>query len=277
MAGEAATGPATKSAGPSRRGFLREVGGGACGAAAAGGLAGMFLLRTTPQSRGSTGNRNLIRPPGALAERDFLKRCTACGLCMKICPTGCLQPSLGEAGLEGLWTPMARAAHRTLRVRLHPLRPGVPTGAIGRLTVNEKHKVKIGIAVLDHSRCIPFAYGRDCGTCVEACPFPEKAIRLVDVEITVNDGMRQQTKVVSQPMVDPDRCTGCGGCVKECTFKDEPAIRVVGGNESRHPALKPFLDLGQNVPRLRRAAARGPRRSVRDVSRFQVGPFKWAA
>jgi ferredoxin len=48
---------------------------------------------------------------------------------------------------------------------------------------------------------------------------------------------------VSQPVVDPDRCTGCGGCVKECTFKDEPAIRVVSANESRTPETKPFLDL----------------------------------
>ena len=138
-----------------------------------------------------------------------------------------------------------RAAPGPLRIRLHALRPRLSDRRDWSVTVEEKHQVKIGIAVLDHSRCIPYAYGRDCGTCVEACPFPDKAIRLVDVEVSVHDGKRQRTIVVSQPMVDPDRCTGCGGCVKECTFKDEPAIRVVSANESRHPGIKPFLDLQQ--------------------------------
>ena len=105
--------------------------------------------------------------------------------------------------------------------------------------------MKIGIAMLDRSRCIPYAYGRDCGTCVEACPFPEKAIRLVDVEVQVNDGKSQTARVVGQPVVDPDRCTGCGACVKDCPYKDEPAIRVVSANETRNAAARPFLDFGQ--------------------------------
>jgi MauM/NapG family ferredoxin protein len=204
-------------------------------------VAGLFLFRATPQSRGSTSNPFLIRPPGSLPERDFLKRCTACGMCMKICPTGCLQPAWTEAGLEGLWTP--RVAPRIGRCEYDCTLCGqvCPTGAIARLSTEEKHEIRLGIATIDHSRCIPYAYGRDCGTCVEACPISPKAIRLVDVEVQVHDGRRQRTKIVSQPMVDPDRCLGCGGCVKECTFKDEPAIHVTSANESRHPAIKPFL------------------------------------
>jgi hypothetical protein len=34
--------------------------------------------------------------------------------------------------------------------------------------------------------------------------------------------------------------------VKECTFKDEPAIRVVSANETRTPSAKPFLEMQQN-------------------------------
>jgi len=40
----------------------------------------------------------LIRPPGALAEVDFLEVCQRCGLCMKVCPTNVINPTLAEAG-----------------------------------------------------------------------------------------------------------------------------------------------------------------------------------
>ncbi|MCK4237293.1 MAG: 4Fe-4S binding protein, partial [Candidatus Krumholzibacteria bacterium] len=50
-------------------------------------------------------NPLLIRPPGALPEERFVKTCVKCGECMKVCLTNGLQPTLGEAGLEGIWTP----------------------------------------------------------------------------------------------------------------------------------------------------------------------------
>ncbi len=237
------TAVAGKAASRSRRRFVRGVVG-----AAASGAAAMFVLRATPQARGSIGSQRLVRPPGSLPEREFLSRCTACGMCMRICPTGCLQPTLAEAGLEGLWTPHAVARLGRCEYDCTLCGHVCPTGAIQPLTVQEKHAVKIGIAVIDQSRCIPYAYGRDCGTCVEACPAPEKAIRLVDVEIEYNNGIRQRTKVVSQPIVDPDLCTGCGGCVKDCTFKDEPAIRVVSANETRSLFGQPFLNLHTSSP-----------------------------
>ena len=65
----------------------------------------MMLLRINPQSRGRSANADLIRPPGARPERDFLQRCTGCGLCIQVCPTGGLQPAFLEAGVEGIWSP----------------------------------------------------------------------------------------------------------------------------------------------------------------------------
>jgi len=47
----------------------------------------------------------LIRPPGSLPEKDFLKLCQRCGLCMKVCPTNVINPTLSEAGMAGFWTP----------------------------------------------------------------------------------------------------------------------------------------------------------------------------
>jgi MauM/NapG family ferredoxin protein len=227
----------------SRRRFLRDAS--RVAGTLAGATAAMALFRAAPQARGATGNQSLIRPPGALPERNFLARCTACGACMKICPTGCLQPAWDQAGLEGLWTPVVNPRLGRCEYDCTLCGHVCPTGAIARLTVEQKHATKIGIAMLDHSRCIPYAYGRDCGTCVEACPFPEKAIRMVDVEVQINDGKTQSSRWVSQPMVDPDRCTGCGGCVTVCIFRDEPAIHVVSANETRNEAAQPFLDFKQ--------------------------------
>ncbi|MDH3803326.1 MAG: 4Fe-4S binding protein, partial [Deltaproteobacteria bacterium] len=49
---------------------------------------------------------SVIRPPGALADPDFLARCLKCGQCMRICPTNIIHPAGLESGLEGLWSPI---------------------------------------------------------------------------------------------------------------------------------------------------------------------------
>ncbi len=72
---------------------------------AAGG-GGLAMMSMTPQTQGLTNNPQLIRPPGSRPEQDFLDRCVRCGMCMQTCPSGGLQPTWGEAGLEGLWSPM---------------------------------------------------------------------------------------------------------------------------------------------------------------------------
>ena len=44
--------------------------------------------------------RGVIRPPGSVAEDEFLRRCIKCDQCIRVCPTNVLQPALFEAGLE---------------------------------------------------------------------------------------------------------------------------------------------------------------------------------
>ncbi|OQX84532.1 MAG: hypothetical protein B6D63_04295, partial [Candidatus Latescibacteria bacterium 4484_7] len=74
-------------------------------------LAGLVgAVAAVPAVTASTSSKRLdpllIRPPGAVAENEFLERCIKCGECMKVCLTNGLQPTLTEAGLEGLWTPI---------------------------------------------------------------------------------------------------------------------------------------------------------------------------
>lgn len=198
--------------------------------AALGGVAGLCLVRVSPQARGVLTQENLIRPPGSLAEREFLARCTACGLCIKICPTHGLQPALWEAGLEGLWTPRLVPRLGWCESECTACTHVCPTEAIRPLTVEQKKEVRIGLASFDVTRCIPYAYGRECIVCEEHCPVPDKAIYVVETEVVGRDG---QKKVSKQPRVDPSRCIGCGICENKCPLTDHPGVRVLATNESR--------------------------------------------
>jgi ferredoxin len=210
---------------------------------AVGGLVALPLVRFTPQARGRTYHPRLIRPPGARAEREFLERCTACGLCMKVCPTGGLQPAITEAGLEGLWTPRLVPQIGYCEYSCTLCGQVCPTGAIEPLTVEQKQERKIGLARFDTTRCIPWAYGRECMVCEEHCPIPDKAIYVIEVEVQDRDG---NPKTVKQPHVDPDRCIGCGVCEHVCPYKDRPAIRVFSANETRHLDNQPILPGGDD-------------------------------
>jgi MauM/NapG family ferredoxin protein len=201
--------------------------------AMAGGIAGLWMMRANPQARAKVHHPALIRPPGARAESEFLARCTACGLCMKICPTGGLHPALTEAGLEGLWTPRLVPQVGYCDYNCNLCGQVCPTEAIEPLSVQQKQQVRIGLASFDTTRCIPYAYGRECMVCEEHCPIPDKAIYCVPAEVTSHDG---QKIVIKQPRVDATKCTGCGICENVCPFKDRPGIRVTSANETRHPA-----------------------------------------
>jgi MauM/NapG family ferredoxin protein len=192
---------------------------------ASGVLLAPFLRLSPPVS-----NPLLIRPPGALPEPEFLKRCVKCGECMKVCLTGGLQPTLLEAGLEGVWTP--RLVPRIGYCEYHCTLCGqvCPTGAIERLMREDKVKVVIGLAVIDKSRCLPHSHARACIVCQEVCPTSPKAVWLEDVVVKDREGTPIHLK---QPHVDLQRCIGCGICEKVCPVSDKPAIYITSLGESR--------------------------------------------
>ena len=203
-----------------------------------GGMGGLVLCRMTPEAQADTFNPALIRPPGSREERDFLQRCLQCGLCMKICPTNALHPSTYQAGLEGLWTPVVIPKIGYCEYECNLCTQVCPTEAIEPLMLEEKKKVKIGLATFDTTRCLPYMYDRECMICEEHCPIPTKAIYFKPKEVRLRSG---KTVVIKQPLVDPDLCTGCGICENVCVFKDRPAIWVASANETRHPDNQPIL------------------------------------
>ena len=212
-----------------------------------GGAAALPLLRSSAGFAGRRGrgaSPELIRPPGALAEEEFLARCLKCGACMKVCPTNGLHPTLMQAGLEGLWTPV-------LVPRIGYCEPSCtlcgqvcPTGAIHELSVKRKtgqdgaRPLKIGTAFYDRGRCLPWAMDTPCIVCEEWCPVSPKAIWLEPATARRKDGSTIQ---LQRPHVDPARCTGCGACEYACPVSDRPAIRVSSIGESRHPHSRLLL------------------------------------
>jgi MauM/NapG family ferredoxin protein len=202
------------------------------------GVGAVAMARITPASQGKTYEPSLIRPPGARAEPEFLARCVKCGMCMQTCPSGGLQPTWTEAGLEGLWSPKLVPAIGWCEFECHACGQVCPTEAIVPLPLEEKKQVKIGLAVIDTTRCLPYAYGRECIVCEEHCPVPDKAITFVLQESVQRDG---STRTLKFPRVDPDRCTGCGICETKCPFQDRAAIRVTSAGETRHPDNQPLL------------------------------------
>ena len=93
-------------------------------------------------------SEKVIRPPGAVEEREFLERCIRCAECMKVCPNNALHPAFFEAGLEGLWTPILIPRIGYCEFSCVLCGQVCPTGAIQKIT--EKQKMGIGQKPITH-------------------------------------------------------------------------------------------------------------------------------
>jgi ferredoxin len=90
--------------------------------------------------------------------------------------------------------------------------------------------VKIGIAMIDKGRCLPYAHATPCIVCEEVCPTPKKAIWFDQTAVFDRQGKKIELK---QPRVDLDLCIGCGICETKCPVRGRPAIYVISAGESR--------------------------------------------
>ena len=196
---------------PSRRQIMASAG----AAVAVVGLSAVVPSAERPQAF-------LLRPPGA-TDPEMLSQCVRCGICVKVCPTSGLQPSLTVAGWSGIWTPVLVPRLGYCDFSCNACGQACPTGAIPRLALDDKRQTVIGHAYVDRNRCLPWASGRNCITCEEMCPVSDKAIQLEEVEVPAPDG---QPLTLMRPYVVQDRCIGCGICENHCPLQGQAAIRV---------------------------------------------------
>ena len=166
-------------------------------------------------------HQGLIRPPGALPEAEFLRRCARCGECMRACPTNTLQPDWYRAGLEGLWAPRMNLRHAACDQNCNVCGLVCPTESIRPLNLTERRHARVGVAIIVRDKCLPWAQDQKCLICEEQCPY--KAI------VFQKDNQHR----FDLPVVKASKCNGCGQCEDKCPVKGDSAIVVTPHGELR--------------------------------------------
>ena len=166
-----------------------------------------------------------------------------------------LQPStFAEAGLEGLWTPVMNFEVGFCQLGCTLCSEVCPTGAIQKISVEEKlgvaehaedGPISLGTAFFDRGRCLPWAMETPCVVCEEVCPTTPKAIGSYDEEFERWDGT---TVTLNKPYMRPELCIGCGICEHECPVAGQRAVRVSAVGETRSKARSLLLSASKTTP-----------------------------
>ena len=157
-----------------------------------------------------------IVPPGALSARHFAQHCTACQLCVSVCPNEVLRPS---TDLMKLMQPEMSYERGYCRPECTKCGDVCPAGAIHPITVADKSATQIGHAVWVKQNCVPLTDGVECGNCARHCP--TGAIQMVP-----SDPADAASPKI--PVVNAERCIGCGACENLCPARPFSAIYVEG-------------------------------------------------
>lgn len=197
---------------PDRRTFLSSIG----ISVAATALLNTEWLKHKPQNF-------LLRPPGVLDESDFISKCLRCGVCIDTCPSQALQADVHLSGLEGFATPILVPRIGFCIFSCNLCGQACPVQAIPNLPLEQKQATPLGRAYIDHNRCLAWSDHQNCIVCEEMCPLPEKAISLQTSEFIDQTGNPIQVRL---PVVDRNRCIGCGTCENKCPVSGDAAIRV---------------------------------------------------
>ncbi len=151
-----------------------------------------------------------IMPPGAGTPQEFFNNCSACHLCISVCPSKVLVPSGFENGIIGLSKPKLDYNKSYCEFECNMCSSICPNQAIKYHDIEQKKLIKIGIVELNtgtNTECVAYKNHQDCGACAEHCPtgavYMEK---LGDIFV---------------PKIRKPYCIGCGICQHACPVHGE--------------------------------------------------------
>ncbi|MDR3365373.1 MAG: 4Fe-4S binding protein [Prevotellaceae bacterium] len=166
-------------------------------------------------SRKKYARQQPVLPPGAISTENMLKRCTSCHLCISKCPSRVLKPAFMEYGLAGMMQPTAHFEKGFCSLSCTVCSEVCPSGAIRRLTKEEKRHTQSGYAVFTRNICTVITSEASCGVCSEHCP--TQAISMIP-----------HKNGLTVPYVNVNACVGCGACEFSCPARPLRAIHVEG-------------------------------------------------
>lgn len=163
---------------------------------------------------------NRIVPPGARSILHFNRHCTGCMLCVRACHNKVLRTACDS---NGILRPVLSYEYGYCRPTCNDCSQVCPTDAIQKITLEEKSSIQIGRAVWVRTECLS-AKGVHCRACSRACP----AGAISMTATTFEDGKKAKI-----PLIDTERCIGCGACEYVCPARPLAAIHVDGNIQHR--------------------------------------------
>jgi ferredoxin len=157
-----------------------------------------------------------ITPAGSYSAQHFAQHCTACQLCVSVCPNEVLRPS---TDLNKLMQPTMSYERGYCRPECTRCSDVCPSGAIKKVDVATKSSTQIGHAVWIKKNCVTLNDGVECGNCARHCP---------SGAITMVPSNPNDESSIQIPVVNEERCIGCGACENLCPARPFSAIYVEG-------------------------------------------------
>lgn len=161
----------------------------------------------------STSDEPVLRPPGALPHPVFAGLCTRCGNCARACPSQIITRDPGQVHWISLSTPTLQLDRDYCREDCVACTQVCPSGALRPVSLDQKASITIGLASVDMSLCL-LGEDRECSACRRWCPYEAIQYVFSDADYT------------QVPVIDPEKCTGCGACQAYCPTQPYKAIVI---------------------------------------------------
>ena len=157
-----------------------------------------------------------LKPAGSVSLDNFTSRCTGCQLCVQSCPNNVLRAS---SKLETFMQPEMSYERGYCRPECTKCSEVCPTGAIQKVTREQKTAIQIGHAVWIGQNCVPLRDSVECGNCAKHCPSGAITMMPYDPDDAASPKI---------PSINTERCIGCGACEHVCPARPFSAIFVEG-------------------------------------------------